>query len=240
MTTTSPVQDLRQRYYPQIEDLSQAFETASPLELLQWAVDQFDHQVVLACSFGPEDVVLIDLLTRIQADAHAFFLDTDFHFPQTLELKDRILARYPQLQLETVRPLLTPEQQANEYGPELYKSNPDQCCGIRKVEPLNRTLARYDAWITGMRREQAATRAAIGKVQWDAKRERVKLNPLADWTNKQIWAYIVANQVPYNPLHDQDYPSIGCTHCTAPVRQGEDPRSGRWQGKGKTECGLHT
>ncbi|MDX2270511.1 MAG: phosphoadenylyl-sulfate reductase [Cyanobacteriota bacterium] len=234
------VRSLSQHYQPQVEALSEKFEAASPLEVLAWASQAFGQELVLACSFGPEDVVLIDMLSRIQPKAQAFFLDTDFHFPETLALKARIQERYPSLQLETVSPLLTPDQQAAQYQPELYKSNPDLCCGIRKVEPLNRTLARYQAWITGMRREQAPTRAAIGKVQWDAKRNLIKINPLADWTHQQIWDYIVAEQVPYNPLHDQNYPSIGCIHCTAAVAAGEDPRSGRWQGKGKTECGLHT
>ncbi len=225
---------------PEIEALSQAFEPQDPAALLSWGAEQYGKHLVLACSLGPEDLVLIDLLSRVSPTVQAFFLDTDFHFAETLALKDQITARYPQLQLEIVKPLLTVKQQVEHYGPELFVSNPDQCCGIRKVEPLNRVLSGYRAWITGMRRQQAPTRASIGKVQWDAKRSMLKLNPLADWTEEQVWAYIAQQGIPYNPLHDQSYPSIGCTHCTAPVAPGQDPRSGRWQGKGKTECGLHT
>ncbi|MEN9204952.1 MAG: phosphoadenylyl-sulfate reductase [Thermostichales cyanobacterium SZTDM-1c_bins_54] len=228
------------RYQPEIERLSQEYESRSPQELLAWAVASFGEGLILACSFGPEDLVLIDLLTQIQPAAQAFFLDTDFHFPETLELKAKVEQRYPQLRLHTYKPLFTPEEQAAEYGPELYRRNPDQCCYIRKVEPMNRALQGYQAWVTGMRRQQAATRASIGKVQWDGKRDKVKLNPLADWTDKQVWNYIHSHNLPYNVLHDRNYPSIGCFHCTAPVAPGQDPRSGRWQGTGKTECGLHT
>lgn len=225
---------------PEIETLSQAFEPRDPTALLSWGANKYGAHLVLACSLGPEDLVLIDLLSRVSPRMQAFFLDTDFHFAETLALKDQITARYPQLQLEIIKPLLTVEQQVERYGPDLFANNPDQCCGIRKVEPLNRVLSSYKAWITGMRRQQAPTRSSIGKVQWDAKRSMLKLNPLADWTEEQVWAYIVQQGIPYNPLHDQSYPSIGCTHCTAPVAPGQDPRSGRWQGKGKTECGLHT
>ncbi|MFQ3613826.1 MAG: phosphoadenylyl-sulfate reductase [Cyanobacteriota bacterium] len=233
-------QALQEQYQPQVVSLSEQFEPLDPIALLSWADREFGDGLLLACSFGPEDVVLIDLLTSIRPSARAFFLDTDFHFPETLELREQILARYPQLQLESLKPLLTPEEQAAQYEPELYRANPDLCCGIRKVEPLNRALVRCTTWITGMRREQSPTRADIGKVQWDGKRNRLKLNPLADWTETQVWDYIRTHGIPYNPLHDRNYPSIGCIHCTAPVAPGADPRSGRWQGKAKTECGLHT
>ncbi len=231
---------LQEQYQPQVESLSAQFEPLDPLALLRWAEGEFGDGVLLACSFGAEDVVLIDMLTSIRPNARAFFLDTDFHFPETLELRDRILARYPQLQLEVFKPLLTPEEQAAQYGPELYRTNPDLCCHLRKVEPLSRALVHCAAWVTGMRRQQSPTRAHIGKVQWDSKRNRLKLNPLADWTEKQVWSYIYTHGLPYNPLHDRNYPSIGCMHCTAPVAPGADPRSGRWQGMAKTECGLHT
>ncbi|GAB4212485.1 MAG: phosphoadenylyl-sulfate reductase [Synechococcales cyanobacterium] len=236
---TSVLSSSALNYQSEIESLSQQFEVPPATEVLKWAANEFGHSLVLACSFGPEDLVLIDLLTQVQPDAHAFFLDTDFHFAETLELKEQIQNRYPRLQLHTVKPLFTPEEQAAQYGEALYRSNPDQCCYIRKVEPMNRVLQPYEAWITGMRREQAVTRANIGKVQWDAKRDKLKLNPLADWTEQQVWAYITKHEIPYNALHDQNFPSIGCFHCTAPVAPGADPRSGRWQGKQKVECGLH-
>ncbi|MGY2795441.1 phosphoadenosine phosphosulfate reductase [Thermostichus sp. MS-CIW-36] len=233
-------QALREQYQPQVASLSERFEPLSASDLLTWAVEEFGDGLVLACSFGPEDLVLIDLLTAINPRVRAFFLDTDFHFPETLQLREQVLARYPHLQLQIFKPLLTPEEQAAQYGPELYRSDPDLCCNIRKVEPLNRALAGCTTWITGMRREQSPTRADIGKVQWDGKRNRLKLNPLADWTNGQVWKYILDHGIPYNPLHDRHYPSIGCIHCTAPVEPGADPRSGRWKGTSKTECGLHT
>jgi len=233
-------QEVQKRYQPQVAALSERFEPLSASDLLAWAVSEFGDGLVLACSFGPEDLVLIDLLTAIRPQVRAFFLDTDFHFPETLQLQQQVLARYPYLQLEVFKPLLTPEEQAAQHGPELYRTNPDLCCHLRKVEPLHRALANCTTWITGMRREQAPTRANIGKVQWDSKRNRLKLNPLADWTSGQVWKYILDHGIPYNPLHDRNYPSIGCMPCTAPVEPGADPRSGRWKGMAKTECGLHT
>jgi phosphoadenosine phosphosulfate reductase len=134
---------------------------------------------------------------------------------------------------------MTPEQQAEKYGAELWKSDPNACCNIRKVEPLTEILGKYDAWITGIRRDQAPTRANAKKVEYDAKFGLVKFNPLAGWTWDDVWAYIKENNVIYNPLHDNHYPSIGCSYCTRQVMPGEDPRAGRWSGNDKTECGLH-
>jgi phosphoadenosine phosphosulfate reductase len=138
-----------------------------------------------------------------------------------------------------VKSKLSPAEQATQFGESLWLRNPDQCCDLRKVEPLTRILAKYAAWITGIRREQSPTRANAGIVEWDTKFGLVKFNPLATWSWEQVWEYIRANDVPYNELHDQHFPSIGCTHCTAPVMPGEDPRSGRWKSSAKTECGLH-
>jgi phosphoadenosine phosphosulfate reductase len=227
-------------FQSRVESLSQHFEPLEPRDLLLWAIEQFGHRLVVASSLGAENLVLLDMMSQLQPDFHAFFLDTDFHFPETLELKDRLQARYPRMQFQVIKPDLTPQQQAEHYGPELYKSNPDLCCRIRKVEPLNRVLSHYDAWMTGMRRDQSPTRAHLKKVEWDARRGCLKLIPLANWTDRQVWTYIMKNKIPYNPLHDYNYPSIGCLHCTAPVAPGQDPRSGRWQGQAKTECGLHT
>jgi phosphoadenosine phosphosulfate reductase len=135
--------------------------------------------------------------------------------------------------------LLTPQQQAESHGDALWASHPDQCCQLRKVEPLTRVLQGYDAWITGIRRDQAMSRANAGLIEWDQKFELVKVNPLARWTWTDVWTYIKVYEVPYNPLHDRSYPSIGCTYCTAPVASGDDPRAGRWKNFSKTECGLH-
>ena len=150
----------------------------------------------------------------------------------------QIEERY-RIKVERTHPELTPEAQAEKFGAALWASNPNQCCDIRKVEPLKKYLASLQAWVTGIRRDQAPTRANTRKLEWDAKFGLVKLNPLADWTWTQVWDYIKENDVPYNPLHDQNYPSIGCTYCTRPVQPGEDPRAGRWSGTGKIECGLH-
>jgi phosphoadenosine phosphosulfate reductase len=225
-----------------VEELARQWEGQSAEATLVEAARAFGEGLVLACSLGPEDLVLVDMLARVSPAPRAFFLDTGYHFPETLDLKERVVARYPNLQLEIVTPLLTVPEQNAQYGERLHDREPDRCCAIRKVEPLNRALRPYRAWITGMRREQAPTRSDIGVVQWDSRRGMIKFNPLAAWTHKQVWAYIVERGLPYNPLHDQGYPSIGCApfSCTAPVAPGADPRSGRWSGKGKTECGLHT
>jgi phosphoadenosine phosphosulfate reductase len=135
--------------------------------------------------------------------------------------------------------VLNPEDQVEAYGPELWAIDPDQCCSIRKVEPLKKKLATLTAWITAIRRDQTSARASAGKVEWDRKFQLVKINPIADWSHKDVWNYLFAHDVPYNPLHDRNYTSIGCTHCTRAVRAGEDPRAGRWSGFQKTECGLH-
>ena len=195
-------------------------------------------KIAFACSFGAEDVVLVDMLQKISPKTDIFYLDTDFHFKETYETRDRIAARYG-IGFIQVKSNLTPEEQAEQYGPELWRKDPNLCCNLRKVEPLTRILAKYDAWITGIRRDQAPTRANAKKVEYDTKFGLVKFNPLASWTSDDVWDYIRRHDVIYNPLHDRQYPSIGCEHCTRPVRPGEDPRAGRWSGFDKTECGLH-
>jgi phosphoadenosine phosphosulfate reductase len=178
---------------------------------------------------------------RINPLVPMFYLDTDFLFPETYATRDRVIEQYglKPVQVIQVKSLLTPQKQAESYGDALWTSNPDQCCQLRKVEPLTRVLKGYSAWITGIRRDQAPSRASAGLIEWDQKFRLVKVNPLARWSWTDVWSYIKIYEVPYNPLHDQDYPSIGCTHCTKPVMPGQDPRSGRWQGSAKTECGLH-
>jgi len=229
---------------PSIEefhDINQRLEGHTPQEVLAYALDQYFPSLVLACSFGPEDVVLWDMMYHINPKASLFYLDTDFLFKETHDVRDRMIEKYrlaPE-QLIEMKPDLTPEQQAEKFGDQLWIRNPDQCCQMRKVEPLTRVLKNYSAWVTGIRRDQAPTRANARLVEWDGKFELVKFNPLAAWTQEDVWAYIQAKDVPYNVLHDQHYPSIGCTHCTAPVLPGEDPRSGRWRNSGKTDCGLH-
>jgi len=220
-----------------VTDLQADAERWNAQQSLRWGLSQFGQSLALASSFGAEDVVLIDMASRL-SKFRVFTLDTDFLFPETYALIDAIEARYA-VQVERTRSELTPEAQAAQYGPALWASRPDACCQLRKVEPLKKKLAGLAAWVTGVRRDQAPTRANTRKLEWDAKFGLVKLNPLADWTSSQVWDYIRENNVPYNPLHDRDYPSIGCTYCTRPVQPGEDPRAGRWSGFNKTECGLH-
>jgi phosphoadenosine phosphosulfate reductase len=220
-----------------IAKAAEEFENKSPQELIKFAVENFPN-ITLACSFGAEDVVLVDMLHKISPSSDVFYLDTDFHFPETYETRDRLAAHYNKTFVKA-QTSMTPEQQAEKYGAELWKSDPNACCNIRKVEPLTEILGKYDAWITGIRRDQAPTRANAKKVEYDAKFGLVKFNPLAGWTWDDVWAYIKENNVIYNPLHDNHYPSIGCSYCTRQVMPGEDPRAGRWSGNDKTECGLH-
>ena len=216
---------------------AEEFEGVSAEAVIGWAVNEFPN-ITFACSFGAEDVVLVDMIRKIRPETDIFYLDTDFHFRETYETRDRLAERYG-LRFIRVSPELTPEEQAARYGEELWKRDPNLCCNLRKVEPLSRFLAGYDAWITGIRREQAPTRANAKKVEYDHKFGLIKFNPLADWKWDDVWRYIRENDVPYNPLHDRNYPSIGCLHCTRPVKPGEDLRAGRWSGTGKIECGLH-
>lgn len=220
-----------------IEEKAIELETATPEEIIAWAVETFPN-ITFACSFGAEDVVLVDMLQKISPSSDIFYLDTDFHFKETYETRDVIESKY-NLEFVRVSPLITPEEQAAQHGEELWKSDPNGCCNIRKVEPLTRILSQYEAWITGIRRDQAPTRANAKKIEYDNKFGLVKFNPIADWTTEDVWNYIRANNVTYNPLHDRNYPSIGCEYCTRPVMPGEDPRAGRWSGNDKTECGLH-
>ncbi len=218
-----------------------SFETKQPQEVVADAIERYREKIVLACSFGAEDVVLVDMVHRVDPSLPLFYLDTEFLFPETYATRDRVIERYSlkPAQVIQVKSLLTPQKQAEDYGDALWTREPDRCCQLRKVEPLTRILQGYEAWITGIRRDQAPSRANAGLIEWDEKFKLVKVNPLARWTWADVWTYIKVYEVPYNPLHDQNYPSIGCTHCTAPVAPGDDPRAGRWKNFAKTECGLH-
>jgi phosphoadenosine phosphosulfate reductase len=214
-------------------------ESWKPEQVLSWAFATYGDDLAIATGMGVEGMALLDIALRINPDAKVFTGDTEFLFPETYDLIDRVERRYG-IKIEKLYSELTPEEQEKEFGPKLWAHDPDQCCAIRKVEPLRRKLATLDAWVTAIRRTQTAERAAIRKVDWDAKFSLVKISPLADWTREMVWSYVLKNDVPYNPLHDRNYPSIGCTHCTRAVNPGEDARAGRWSGFGKTECGLHT
>ncbi|SEM68808.1 phosphoadenylyl-sulfate reductase [Lihuaxuella thermophila] len=210
-----------------------------PIEIIRWGVEQIGvSSITLACSFGYEDVALVDMVMKVNPEVDIFYLDTELLFEETYQVRDQLSERY-QKDFIRVSSVLTVEEQASEYGPELWKRDPNLCCRLRKVEPLKKNLQGYQGWITGIRREQSITRAHAEVVEWDDSFGLVKLNPLAFWKTDQVWSYIREHGIPYNPLHDQNYPSIGCFPCTRPVKPGEDPRAGRWAGFTKTECGLH-
>jgi phosphoadenosine phosphosulfate reductase len=169
---------------------------------------------------------------------HIFNLETGYQFPETLALRERIKERYG-IEVKYIRPEMTVKEYEEEHGGPLYRIRPDQCCHDRKVLPLREAVVGHDAWISAIRRDQTSHRAAAGVVQWDAKFSLVKVNPLLGWTKSDVWRFILDHDIPYNPLHDQGYPSIGCWPCTVPVGEGADERAGRWVGTAKKECGLH-
>jgi phosphoadenosine phosphosulfate reductase len=223
---------------PRVLEYQDQAEQWNAERTLAWAWEQFGANAALASSFGAEDVALIDLASRIGARVPIFTLDTDFLFPETYELISQIEERY-QITVERLRPRLSPQQQEEQLGETLWLRHPDECCGIRKIDPLKERLLKSAAWITGIRREQSPTRANARKIEWDDKFGLVKVNAIADWSEGEVWAYLRSRRVPYNPLHDRSYPSIGCVHCTRAVLPDEDHRAGRWSGFAKTECGLH-
>lgn len=207
-------------------------------DVLRWAVERYADRLTLATGFGPEGCVLIDLIGRQRLPIDLFTLDTGLFFEETYALWRGLEKRYD-IEIRRVSPELTLEDQACAHGERLWEREPDRCCAIRKVAPLAAELARVDAWITAIRRDQTPQRADARAVEWDPKFGIAKINPLVDWTKHDVWRHIVEHDVPYNPLHDLGYPSIGCRPCTSPVRPGEDDRAGRWRGSVKTECGLH-
>jgi phosphoadenosine phosphosulfate reductase len=222
----------------QIAEVPLTVERWTPQQVLSWAFASFGNEVAISSAFGAEGMVVIDMASRLRKDFRVFTIDTEFLFPETYSLMDKIEQKY-EIKIERVFSLLSPEAQERAHGAALWARNSDQCCNLRKVEPLRRKLGELHAWITSIRRDQTSFRQSARKVEWDAKFGLVKVNPIADWTSKQVWSYLRDHGVPYNSLHDQNYPSIGCTHCTRAVHPGEDPRAGRWPGTGKTECGLH-
>ena len=214
-----------------------------PEEILGYALERFGGwNLIMTTGFGMEGCVLMDMASKLDASLRVLYIDTDFLFKETYELRDRLAERYPKLTLERIGTDLSPAQQAEQVAPELWKSDPDRCCHIRKVEPLRKALAGVDVWITAIRREQSESRANTRPIQWDDGYGLLKVSPLAYWDRASVWAYIKQHDVPYNPLHEQGYPSIGCTHCTNRV-EGIGPdgysREGRWTGQDKSECGLH-
>jgi phosphoadenosine phosphosulfate reductase len=219
---------------------SARLETASPEEIIAWAHERFAPHLTMATAFGPEGCVILAMLARVAPQTYVFNLDTGYQFIETLDLRDRIARKYG-IEVDMLQPELSvPEYEAKHGGP-LYKTNPNQCCFDRKVKVLRAAAAKHHAWMSGIRRDQSADRARAAIVDWDKKFNLVKISPLANWTKKDVWTRIMAEDIPYNPLHDRGYPSVGCWPCTRAVAEGEtDERAGRWSGTAKTECGLHT
>jgi phosphoadenosine phosphosulfate reductase len=218
-------------------DVAAELEEAPAEEITRWALEEFGDAVCVASSM--QDAVLVHLVSRIRPDVPVVFLDTGYHFAETIGTRDAVEAAYP-IRLLNITPVQTVAEQDAQYGPRLHDRDPDLCCALRKVEPLARALEPFAAWITGLRRVDSPTRAGVPIVEWDAKRAMVKVNPLAAWTDADIAGYVDQHGVLVNPLLQLGYPSIGCAPCTRAVAPGEDPRAGRWSGLGKTECGLHT
>jgi len=204
-------------------------------QILARAAGRFPHRLGFATGFGREGCVLVDLVARHGLDVDIFTLDTGVLFPETHELWEELESRYG---LE-IRSVSAPAADLAEVD-RGWETDPDRCCELRKVIPLGLELTRFDAWVTAIRRDQTAERAGARAVEWDGKFGLVKVNPLVGWTVDDVDAYVARHGVPVNRLHDRGYPSIGCEPCTSPVSAGEDPRAGRWRGRAKTECGLHT
>jgi phosphoadenosine phosphosulfate reductase len=214
-------------------DTSPDLEPASAEDVLRFAVERFHPRLYVACSFQKEASVIMDLLVRIEPTVHFFTLDTGLLFRETYETWDRVENHYG-IEIDRQAGISLAEQ-SNRYGERLWERDPDLCCEERKVIPLRDRLKGADAWVAGLRREQSRTRSSTKKIAWDKRHGLWKVNPLAEWSEAEVWAYIMANDVPYHPLHDQGYQSIGCTHCTRPSAG----RHGRWAGTDKIECGLH-
>ncbi|MGW6241421.1 phosphoadenylyl-sulfate reductase [Streptomyces sp. NPDC055094] len=218
------------------ERAGRALEDASALEILTWAVDTFSERFCVTSSM--EDAVVAHLASRVRPGVDVVFLDTGYHFPETLGTRDAVDA-VMDVRVITLTPHRTVAEQDAEHGPRLHDRDPDLCCALRKVAPLEEGLTAYDAWATGLRRDESPSRAGTPVVGWDEKRGKVKVSPIARWTQDDVDAYVAEHGVLTNPLLMDGYASVGCAPCTRRVLEGEDPRAGRWAGRAKTECGLH-
>ena len=230
--TGTPVVDLEQQAHRAGHEL----EGAPAIEILRWAVQTFGNRLAVASSM--QDAVLVHLAARVAPGIDVLFLDTGYHFAETIGTRDAVAASYD-INLITLTPRQTVAEQDAEHGPRLHDRNPDLCCGLRKVAPLDRALEAYDAWATGLRRVEAATRAGTPVVSYDPKRGKVKVAPMAAWTDQDVENYIAEHNILTNPLLSLGYPSLGCAPCTRAVTAGEDSRAGRWAGSVKTECGIN-
>ncbi|MFF9478504.1 phosphoadenylyl-sulfate reductase [Streptomyces sp. NPDC014733] len=229
MTTASELPQLAERAGRELEE-------ADPLDILRWAADTFGPRFCVTSSM--EDAVVAHLASRVAPGVDVVFLDTGYHFPETLGTRDAVAA-VMDVTVLTLTPRQSVAEQDAEYGPKLHDRDPDLCCALRKVKPLEEGLAGYDAWATGLRRDESPTRAHTPVVGWDARRGKVKISPIARWTQADVDAYVAEHGVLTNPLLQDGYASVGCAPCTRRIRAGEDARAGRWAGSNKTECGLH-
>jgi phosphoadenosine phosphosulfate reductase len=236
MSAFSPLQ------LEKLQDLNNQFESATPQEILRWAITTYGDKLTMATAFGLEGCCLLDMIAKIRDEVgivpDIFNLETGYQFPQTLSLRERLQQRY-NIAIRLVQPEETVQQMEARFGGPIYGTNPDQCCHIRKVVPQGKAIQGFDAWISAIRRDQTPERATAAIVGPDPRYDLVKINPLANWTKQQVADYIEANHVPTNPLHEQGFRSIGCWPCTRPVAEHEDDRAGRWAGSVKRECGLH-
>jgi phosphoadenosine phosphosulfate reductase len=218
---------------------SLALESSEPAEIIRWAAERFGDRLTMATAFGPEGCAIIHWLATVAPKTFVFNLETGYQFKETLELRDRLAKRYG-IEVSLEAPDTTVEEYERHHGGPLYRTDSNRCCADRKIAVIRRVLTRFDAWMSGIRRDQSPDRAAAPIVGFDAKFGVVKISPLANWTKAKIWDLILREDIPYNPLHDQGYVSIGCAPCTRPIQLGEDERAGRWSGSAKTECGLHS
>ncbi len=210
-----------------------------PEGLLKWIAENLPlEKVVMGTGFGPPGIVLLDMLFKVTRDISVFYIDTGFLFDQTYDLKTQLEEKYG-FEFLRFSTDLTPAQQEQKFGENLWEKEPDTCCNIRKVLPMKDALKNYDYWITGIRKKQTSVRAHANLVEMEPRFSVIKMNPLLNWTHDEVWDYIKEHNLPYNVLHGRNYPSIGCKQCTSPVCEGEDERNGRWKGMNKTECGLH-
>ena len=222
----------------ELANASAELESATPSEILHWAVDRFAPHFTMATAFGPEGMTIIHLLSQIAPETPIFNLETGYQFQETLDLRERVRQRYG-ITVEYKYPELTVAQYEAKHGGPVYKTNPNQCCFDRKLKVLHEAARGKHAWASAIRRDQSPDRARAPIVGWDRKFQLVKISPLANWTKNDVWSLITKEDIPYNPLHDRGYPSVGCEPCTRAVGIGEDERAGRWSGFQKTECGLH-
>lgn len=214
-------------------------DNMSAYAILQWSVETYFPRLTVATAFGPESCCIIHMLAEIEPQVRIFNLDTGYQFPETLDMYRRMQDRYG-IEIERVQPQQSVQEFESQHEGPLYKSSPDKCCHQRKVIPLQDALQGYDAWISGIRRDQSPFRKDTPALTRDKKFNLDKISPLIHWTKKDVWDFVSKHDIPYNPLHDQGYPSIGCWPCTRSVEEGTDERAGRWVGFNKTECGLHS